>query len=271
MMLLIQVPIMIRATELRQMLSETDDDSVKAGLTKLLEYIQGHNYEKPITDDCIPVGVSVWPELFWGKSHVALFTKDKEDQYRLLKKYDWYCYLIDENINPALVFKHVRTGEINMAHMIPPIPKSFDPKSEEGIVFSALRKLPDDYYVFHSVSFSVVDSGTLYEREVDFVVANQKKGILCIEAKNGSGIRYDGRCWRYSSGLPMEHDGPYHQVATAKRGIISKIRCHANPEVQALYDKCKVMHAVFFLNCQKWTLTKWCIRDFRKKQIQELH
>ena len=133
-----------------------------------------------------------------------------------------------------------------MAHMIPPIPKSFDPKSEEGLVFNALRKLPDDYYVFHSVSFSVVDSGTLYEREVDFVVANQKKGILCIEAKNGSGIRYDGRCWRYSSGLPMEHDGPYHQVATAKRGIISKIRCHANPEVQALYDKCKVMHAVFF-------------------------
>ncbi len=133
-----------------------------------------------------------------------------------------------------------------MAHMIPPIPKSFDPKSEEGIVFNALRKLPPDYYVFHSVSFSVVDSGTLYEREVDFVVANQKKGILCIEAKNGSGICYDGRCWRYSSGLPMEHDGPYHQVATAKRGIISKIRCHANPEVQALYDKCKVMHAVFF-------------------------
>ena len=133
-----------------------------------------------------------------------------------------------------------------MAHMIPPIPKSFDPKSEEGLVFNALRKLPDDYYVFHSVSFSVVDSGTLYEREVDFVVANQKKGILCIEAKNGSGIRYDGRCRRYSSGIPMEHDGPYHQVATAKRGIISKIRCHANPEVQALYDKCKVMHAVFF-------------------------
>ena len=99
------------ATELRQMLSETDDESVKIGLTRMLEYIQGHNYEKPITDDCIPVGVSVWPELFWGKSHVALFTKDKEDQYRLLKKYDWYCYLIDESINPAVVFKHVRQGD----------------------------------------------------------------------------------------------------------------------------------------------------------------
>ena len=47
------------ATELRQMLSETDDESVKIGLTRMLEYIQGHNYEKPITDDCIPVGVSV--------------------------------------------------------------------------------------------------------------------------------------------------------------------------------------------------------------------
>lgn len=134
----------------------------------------------------------------------------------------------------------------NTAHMIPPIPKAFDSKSEEGIVFNALRKLPSDYYVFHSVAFSVVDNGTLYEREVDFVVANRKKGILCIEAKNGPGISYDGRCWRYSSGMPMEHDGPYHQVATAKRGIMSKIRCHANPAVQAIYDRCKILHAVFF-------------------------
>ncbi len=133
-----------------------------------------------------------------------------------------------------------------MAHMIPPSPKDFDEISEESLVFNALKKLPDDYYVFHSVSYAVVDDGVLYEREIDFVVANRKKGILCIEAKNGNRIHYDGRCWRYSSGKPMEHDGPYHQVATAKRGIRSKIRCHANPDVQSLSDKCKFLHAVFF-------------------------
>ena len=106
-----------------------------------------------------------------------------------------------------------------MAHMIPLVPKEFDPKSDEGVVFNALKKLPDDYYVFHSVSATVVENGVLYERELDFVVANSKKGILCIEAKNGSNINYDGtmRAWKYSSGRIMDHDGPYNQIATAKR------------------------------------------------------
>jgi hypothetical protein len=133
-----------------------------------------------------------------------------------------------------------------MAHMIPPQPKEFDSKSDEGIVFNALKKLPDDYYVFHSVSATVVENNTIYEREIDFVIANAKKGILCIEAKNGSDIKYDGRYWRYTSGQKMEHDGPYNQIATAKRVIIAKIRDHKNEEVQELYKRCKVMHAVWF-------------------------
>ena len=33
--------------------------------------------------------------------------------------------------------------------MIPPEPKDFDKKSDEGVVFEALKKLSDDYYVFH--------------------------------------------------------------------------------------------------------------------------
>ena len=54
-----------------------------------------------------------------------------------------------------------------MAHMIPPVPKEYDAKSEEGLVFNALRDLPDEYYVFHSFSPTVVSDGTLFEREVD--------------------------------------------------------------------------------------------------------
>ena len=133
-----------------------------------------------------------------------------------------------------------------MAHMIPPFPKDVDSKSDEAIVFKSLSKLPDDYYVFHSVSVARVEDGVLIEREIDFVVANAQKGILCIEAKNGSHISYDGAYWRYSSGEIMKHDGPYNQVAGAKRSIIAKIKEHNNPEVRALYKKCKVMHAVFF-------------------------
>lgn len=133
-----------------------------------------------------------------------------------------------------------------MAHMIPPVPKEFDSKSEEGLVFLALKKLPDDYYVFHSVKTTVVENDVLYEREIDFVVANAKKGILCIEAKNGSNLSYDGRFWRYSNGEIMRHEGPYSQISSAKRAIISKIKYHPNEEVRNLFAKCKVMHAVFF-------------------------
>ena len=37
-----------------------------------------------------------------------------------------------------------------MATMIPDIPKEFDPRSHEGLMFAELDDLPDDYYVFHS-------------------------------------------------------------------------------------------------------------------------
>ena len=98
-------------TELEQMIKDTDNDSFRAGLTKLLDYAKGKRYENPIIDDCISVELSIWPELFWGHSHVALFSKEKENQFRILKKYDWYCYLIDENVNPDQIFRHVKQGD----------------------------------------------------------------------------------------------------------------------------------------------------------------
>ena len=108
------------------------------------------------------------------------------------------------------------------AHMIPPAPKDFDEYSDEGLVFEALSKLPDDFYVFHGVVISDVVNHKMIEREIDFVVANQKKGILCIEAKNGRNIQYVDRTWYYSNGEVMRHGGPYNQAASAKRDGFSK-------------------------------------------------
>ena len=105
------------------------------------------------------------------------------------------------------------------AHMIPPMPKDIDEKSKEEVVFNALKKLPDDYYVFHSVLVNDVVNHKLVEREIDFVVVNQKRGVLCIEAKNGKGIQYYDRAWHYTNGDLMKHDGPYNQAATAKRAL----------------------------------------------------
>ena len=39
-----------------------------------------------------------------------------------------------------------------MAIMIPNRPHAFAPASLEGVMFTALEKLPDEYYVFHSLT-----------------------------------------------------------------------------------------------------------------------
>ena len=134
-----------------------------------------------------------------------------------------------------------------MAHMIPSKPKEFEPSSREGDVFSSLSKLPDDYYVFHS--YQVVDvnnDNEFVERELDFVIANPKKGILCIEVKAGAGISYNNRCWYYTNGTRMHHGGPYNQAASAKRALIDKIKYCNNEDIRNLYHRCKIMHAVLF-------------------------
>ena len=72
-----------------------------------------------------------------------------------------------------------------MAIMIPNRPHTFSPASLEGIMFEGLEKLPDDYYVFHSLRISTVVDNTFHESETDFVVFNKRLGILCLEAKAG--------------------------------------------------------------------------------------
>ncbi len=133
-----------------------------------------------------------------------------------------------------------------MAHMIPPIPKEYEEFSDEGTVFQALKKLPDDYYVFHSVSINEVRNRVYVEREIDFVVVNKNKGILCIEAKNGYNITYRDREWYYSSGKMMKHGGPYKQVSTAKHALYNVLRYHDNETVRKMAGRCKMLHAVWF-------------------------
>ena len=137
------------------------------------------------------------------------------------------------------------------AHMIPPVPKDFDAKSNEGIVFEALKKLPEDYYVFHSVAVNDVVNHNLIEREIDFVVINQKKGILCIEAKNGKGIQYYDRAWHYTNGGLLKHDGPYNQAATAKRALRMHMKEHPNKDVKKIMFRCKMLHAAWFFGMSR--------------------
>lgn len=72
-----------------------------------------------------------------------------------------------------------------MAIMCPEVPIDFEPDSREDFIFDELSKLPDNYYVFHSLTLLQKKRYGISEHEIDFVVFEQTKGILCIEAKAG--------------------------------------------------------------------------------------
>lgn len=95
-------------TALEHARDNADDEVIKDAFERLIEFAKGHNYEHPMQDEAISVEQNIWPELLWGESHVALFLPGEENQYKVLKKYDWYCYLLDERLNPELVFSHIK-------------------------------------------------------------------------------------------------------------------------------------------------------------------
>lgn len=129
-----------------------------------------------------------------------------------------------------------------MARMIPDIPKQFDIRSKEGVLFNELSNLPDDYYVFHSFSILDIKDSTLSECEIDFVIFNPKKGILCIEAKSGH-VEYEDGIWKYGSGVKMSHDGPYAQASGNKWRLKEYMKNHG---LENELGRCKLLHAVWF-------------------------
>lgn len=134
-----------------------------------------------------------------------------------------------------------------MAYMIPAFPKDFDPRSHEGIVFDSLKKLPNNYWVFHSVSTVGINSkNTLYEREIDFLVADVNRGFLVLEVKAGDNISYKNRIWYYSNGLEMSHGGPYKQAQSASKVLMHIFKDHYDVRINKLVSRCKFLHAVFF-------------------------
>jgi ATP-dependent helicase YprA (DUF1998 family) len=97
-------------TVLEDLENTTDDENLKNVYQRLLEAIGTIKTENPITMNKIDVEVSIWPEIFWGKSHVALFVPGEEKQFNILKKYDWYCYMLDEKLDAQRVISHIKVG-----------------------------------------------------------------------------------------------------------------------------------------------------------------
>lgn len=129
-----------------------------------------------------------------------------------------------------------------MATMIPDIPHEFDPASQEGLMFDSLKRLPDDYYVFHSFRITTVSENTFFESETDFVIFHRKYGVLCLEAKSGM-VRYENGYWYYASGIPMHNGGPFNQASSNKYKLIRYIE---RSNLHSVLSRCKFLHAVWF-------------------------
>ena len=129
-----------------------------------------------------------------------------------------------------------------MAIMIPARPHTFAPASLEGVMFEGLKRLSDEYYVFHSLRISTVVDNTFHESETDFVVFNKRLGILCLEAKAGQ-VQYKDGYWLYGSGEPMHNGGPFNQASSNKWKLIKYFENH---RFSSILDKCKFLHAVWF-------------------------
>ncbi len=134
-----------------------------------------------------------------------------------------------------------------MAIMIPEVARDYDPASLEGVMFDSLKKLPLDYYVVHSFKNVYVEDNVLNEGEVDFVIFNQTKGLLCLEAKAGA-VKYEGGCWKYASGRIMKHGGPYNQAAGNKWDLLNVVQ---NSPLRDVSGRCKFLHAVWFPSISK--------------------
>lgn len=130
-----------------------------------------------------------------------------------------------------------------MAIMIPEKPREFKPESREGIMFSALEKLPDDYYVVHSYQISKINrNNSVIDAEADFVIFNRKKGLLCLEAK-ATAVKYQNGIWFYGNGDPMSHGGPFRQASDAMYDILNYMK---ELGMSDLIDRCKFFHGVWF-------------------------
>ncbi|MCR5661621.1 MAG: NERD domain-containing protein [bacterium] len=129
-----------------------------------------------------------------------------------------------------------------MAIMIPTNPREYDPKSHEGEMFEALEKLPDDYYVVHSLEIVRNKNNCLSTGEADFVIFNRKKGMLFLEAK-ATKAKYSNGCWYYADGREMHSGGPFKQAERNKYAIRDLM---IDRGMQNLIDKCKLLHAVWF-------------------------
>lgn len=137
-----------------------------------------------------------------------------------------------------------------MAQMIPQTMEEDNNSFGERQVFEALRKLPDDYTVFHSVRWNDRnEKNTVVYGESDFTVFHPQKGIIVIEVKSG-GIECVNNTWTYirtDNGERHAMKNPLKQADRSKYRFIDLLDdLFADSQYTQHPQYCMVESAVWF-------------------------
>lgn len=131
-----------------------------------------------------------------------------------------------------------------MAKIFPEIIEDCHGSFGEFQIFNALKMLPDDWYVYHSLNWQERrKNGRITWGEADFVVFNKKYGMLVIEVKSG-GIAYKEGKWlqtRLDNLETVEMKNPFNQANRSKYKLIDEIEYKL-----PFGDRCFIDKAVWF-------------------------
>jgi hypothetical protein len=134
--------------------------------------------------------------------------------------------------------------------MHPTYPVSNSPISELGLYDIFRKKLNNDFYVFHSVSYILTDKYRVKEGEIDFLILHANLGILVLEVKGGREINYIGEKKQWYSidfnGVSHQIKDPYLQGRKQSHEIMKHLHLLSIP---GFYSKAIPFgHAVIFPN-----------------------
>ena len=113
-----------------------------------------------------------------------------------------------------------------MANIYPKVVNDFHSSYGEFQIFEALKKLPSDWYIYHSLNWQKrSNNGKITWGEADFVIFNRQYGILVIEVKSG-GISFSKGKWlqqRLDNNEINEIKNPFNQANRSKYKLIDEI------------------------------------------------
>ncbi len=142
-----------------------------------------------------------------------------------------------------------------MSRMIPQTMEDDNNSFGERQVFEALKKLPNDYTVFHSVRWNNRnEKNTVVYGESDFTIFHPRKGIIVIEVKSG-GIECINNTWAYirtDNGERHYMKNPLKQADKSKYRFIDMLEILLEDTEYTEHPQyCMVESAVWFPSISK--------------------